>query len=138
MISSRYKLVTGTSAVGIKNASSPPTSAVSLKRSSSNFGSCPVPVIEERLTMGDHGLDVAILASGIETEADQRALHSGNVSGEHCEFRVPAIWMHEWNLYIPSFSASNMVLKRLKIEGGWGAPGADYLVVGFIAAVWCA
>jgi hypothetical protein len=44
--SSRYRFVTGTSAVGMRNRSSPRTAYAS----SSNFGSCPVPVIVARVT----------------------------------------------------------------------------------------
>ena len=41
-------LVSGTSAVGIRNSSRPATEVAN--RSSSNFGSCPVPVMVSRFT----------------------------------------------------------------------------------------
>ena len=135
-IDSRARFVTGTSAVGIrKNSASP---EVTLNRSASNFGSCPVPTSELRAHEVRHvDLGVAVLA-GVQVEhvLDQRAVQAREAALQHDETRAgnPAGGF-EIHRGVGELLADGDVIERREFELARRAPATHFDVVVFVAAV---
>ena len=131
MIWSRTRLVTGTSAVGIRKKPGSPRTA---NRSCSNFGSWPGALQRRGVhEIGHVRLAIAMLAHvQIEHELGERAMQPRKRSGHHHEARTRdaprRLEVH------PQARADRHVILGLKGERTRLAPAAHLHVVGLIAS----